>query len=81
MQWIGSRTHDLTVVERTVLHITRFFGDYKKLEKKEVSIEGFDGPEKAKQIIKDGIQVSNEPVLSECARCGAMDAKQNFALL
>lgn len=34
-----------------------FFGDYKKLEKKEVRVDGFDGPEKAREIIQEGMKV------------------------
>lgn len=33
-----------------------FFEDYKKLEKKTVVVEGFDGPEQAKKTILEGIE-------------------------
>ncbi|KAL0480473.1 inorganic pyrophosphatase [Acrasis kona] len=39
-----------------LLEIKIFFEDYKKLDKKVVSISGFDGPEKAKEIISKGIK-------------------------
>lgn len=35
------------------MHACRFFEDYKKLEKKEVKVEGFDGPDVAKEIVRN----------------------------
>jgi inorganic pyrophosphatase len=40
-----------------ILEVQRFFEDYKKLENKEVKVEGFLGKEDALKIVKDSIQL------------------------
>jgi uncharacterized short protein YbdD (DUF466 family) len=36
-----------------------FFEDYKKLEKKIVTVEGYEGPEVAKKIVAEGMESYN----------------------
>lgn len=43
--------------EAAIMEIRTFFEDYKKLEKKEVIINGFFGKEKAHQIINESIEL------------------------
>ncbi|HES58303.1 MAG TPA: hypothetical protein ENO21_02625, partial [Firmicutes bacterium] len=40
--------------------VSTFFADYKKLERKEVTMEGFMGPEEAMQQIRDSMARYNE---------------------
>lgn len=46
--------------EAAIMEIQTFFEDYKKLEKKEVIINGFFGKEKAHEIINESIELYNK---------------------
>lgn len=43
----------------TILEVQRFFEDYKKLENKEVVVEGFLGREEAYRIVNESIELYN----------------------
>ncbi|KAL4438071.1 hypothetical protein ABPG74_016850 [Tetrahymena malaccensis] len=46
--------------QHMLMQIRRFFEDYKKLEKKHVIVEEFQGKEKAYQVVEDSIKMYKE---------------------
>eukprot|EP01070_Trichotokara_eunicae_P003085 Trichotokara_eunicae@DN3130_c0_g1_i1.p1 len=57
---------DVSELPKHVLReIQRFFEDYKKNEEKEVGVEGFTGPEKAKEIMRAAAEVYHNEIASK----------------
>ena len=58
-----SHYSDITELpEHTITEMRSFFEDYKKLEKKEVQVEEFQGREKAIQILEDCMEKYNRKI-------------------
>ncbi|KAL4506603.1 hypothetical protein ABPG72_000174 [Tetrahymena utriculariae] len=58
--------NDLTdLPEHLLQQIQRFFEDYKKLEKKDVKVQEFQGKEKAHQIIRESIELYDREIRQE----------------
>lgn len=49
--------HHEALPHHTMRQIRRFFQDYKTLENKEVEVEDFYGPERAVEILRDGLRM------------------------
>ena len=46
--------------KHTIKEIEHFFGTYKKIQNKEVSVNGFEGAEEAKAAVNEGIELYNK---------------------
>lgn len=57
--------HIWEIPEHTLRELKRFFQDYKKLEEKEVQVDNFLGPDKARSVVARGIELYNEKFASE----------------
>ena len=57
--------HIWELPEHTLLEVKRFFEDYKILEGKEVKVDNFLGPDKARSVVAKAIKRYNEEVIGE----------------
>lgn len=52
--------HIWELPEHTLREVKRFFEDYKKLEEKEVKVDNFLGPDKARAVVKKAMKLYQE---------------------
>ncbi|MEM1128138.1 MAG: inorganic diphosphatase [Bacteroidota bacterium] len=64
----NSYYHIWELPDHRLKELKRFFEDYKKLEEKEVAVHEFLGPDRARSIIKAGIERYQEQVLPTLER-------------
>jgi inorganic pyrophosphatase len=55
--------HIWEIPDHRLRELKRFFEDYKKLEDKEVSVEGFLGPDKARAVVTRGMLKYQQEIL------------------
>jgi len=56
--------HIKEMPDHRLRELRRFFSDYKKLENKDVRVQDFFGPERAKTVLTDAIEKYNTDILS-----------------
>jgi inorganic pyrophosphatase len=57
--------HIKEMPDHRLRELRRFFGDYKKLENKDVRVRDFFGPERAKTVLQDAIHLYNAQIAPE----------------